>query len=349
MSGIKAPCKVYLSTYDDPWFNLALENRIFRTFDPERQVLLIFRNRDSVVLGRFQNPWTECKIDLLEERGICLVRRESGGGTVFHDPGNINFSFMSGKEGYDRDSYFSVLITALRRLGISAERTGRHDITVEGKKVSGSAFRHTADRSYHHCTLLVDSDLERLSNFLKPAAHSIESKGIASVRSEVANLKDFVPSLTPEAVIGEVTAEFFRRYGGTDGAGRNGEGGDEEGCIEVVDKGVSAKDPDFIKTCNELKSWDWLFGKTPPFTQRLSGPFAGGTIEAVIESRHGVIGKVTVVSDILSPEVINAVKEALQNVRYSSKDVREALRAVKTADPAEAFDRLGDWFASRIL
>lgn len=346
---MKTPCRVYLSASDDPWFNLALESRIFHTLDPEQQVLLIFKNRESVVLGRFQNPWIECRMDILEEEKVCLVRRESGGGTVFHDPGNINFSFMSGKAGYDRDSYFNILIAALRRIGIPADRTGRHDITVEGKKVSGSAFRHIADRSYHHCTLLVDSDLTRLSHFLKPAANSLESKGIASVRSEVANLKEFVPSVTAAAVIDEVSAEFLQRYGGAAGAGRDDDRSGDESSIEVVEKGRWARDPCFIKACSELKSWDWIFGKTPPFTQRLSGPFGGGNLEAVIESRHGLIEKVTVVSDVLHPELITAVTEALQNIPYSSKEVQEALRVLKGTEPAEALEGLCKWFAARIL
>lgn len=341
---MKSPCRVFLSAHDDPWFNLALESRVFHTIDPEQQVLLVFRNRDSVVLGRFQNPWIECRMDILEKERVGLVRRESGGGTVFHDPGNINFSFMSGKEGYDRDSYFNILIAALRRLGIPAARTGRHDITVEGKKVSGSAFRHIAERSYHHCTLLIDSNLTRLSDFLKPAANSLVSKGIASVRSEVANLKDFVPSVTAEAVIGEVAAEFFKRYGKRSG----GEWGCDEGCIEVVEQEQWAEDPGFIKACSELKSWDWIFGKTPPFTQRLSGPFGGGNLEAVVESRHGLIEKVTVVSDVLHSELIEAAAEVLQNIPYSSKEVQKALRVLMRTDWAEAVEGLCKWFAARI-
>ena len=149
--------KVFLSDSTDPWFNLATEDWIFRDMDPSYQVLFLWRNAETVVIGRFQNPWTECDVEKMEADGIKLARRQSGGGAVFHDLGNTNFTFLSGADEYDKERNNRIITDALARFGITAEPSGRNDIIVEGRKVSGSAFKKKRDRAFHHGTMLINA------------------------------------------------------------------------------------------------------------------------------------------------------------------------------------------------
>jgi len=210
----------------DPWHNLAVERVLFESslFEsfagpegPESDAahaLLVWRNSPCVVIGRHQNPWVECDLAKMAAAAVPLVRRVSGGGAVYHDPGNTNFTFFGTDATYDLDRQFTVVIMALESLGISARRNKRNDILVDDRKISGNAFRHTKGRSLHHGTLLVSADLNELTAYLTspnaaaaitgPTAASdarpgptadtrgsaiISSKGIPSVRSRVANLR----------------------------------------------------------------------------------------------------------------------------------------------------------------
>ena len=146
-----------------PLFNLAVEECIFRQMDPNQRVLFLWRNANTVVIGRAQNPWKECNTRRMEEDGVTLARRSSGGGAVFHDLGNSCFTFMEGKPEYDKSISTAIVLDALKRLGVEAFASGRNDLLVatpDGeRKVSGSAYRETHDRGFHHGTLLLDADL----------------------------------------------------------------------------------------------------------------------------------------------------------------------------------------------
>lgn len=184
--------RLLISDSYDPWFNLAVEECIFRQMPATQRVLFLWRNADTVVIGRAQNPWKECNTRRMEEDNVRLARRSSGGGAVFHDLGNTCFTFMAGKPEYDKTISTSIVLNALNALGVSAEASGRNDLvvkTAEGdRKVSGSAYRETKDRGFHHGTLLLNSDLSRLANYLNPDKKKLAAKGITSVRSRVTNL-----------------------------------------------------------------------------------------------------------------------------------------------------------------
>ncbi|MDU3719310.1 MAG: lipoate--protein ligase LplA, partial [Klebsiella michiganensis] len=161
--------RLLLSDSYDPWFNLAVEESIFRQMPATQRVLFLWRNADTVVIGRAQNPWKECNTRRMEEDNVRLARRSSGGGAVFHDLGNTCFTFMAGKPEYDKTVSTNIVLTALNALGVAAEASGRNDLvvkTAEGdRKVSGSAYRETMDRGFHHGTLLLNADLSRLANY----------------------------------------------------------------------------------------------------------------------------------------------------------------------------------------
>lgn len=203
------PLRLLLSDSYDPWFNLAVEDCIFREMTTQR-VLFLWRNAETVVIGQAQNPWKECNTRRMEEDGIRLARRSSGGGAVFHDLGNTCFTFMAGKPEYDKSVSTNIILDALKRLGIDASASGRNDLvvqTAEGeRKISGSAYRETADRGFHHGTLLLNADLSRLANYLNPDVKKLQAKGITSVRSRVANLSEFVPDINHEQICEAVTA-----------------------------------------------------------------------------------------------------------------------------------------------
>ena len=147
-----------------PYRNLAMEEYMTNHVPDGTCILFLWQNRHTVVIGRNQNCWKECRVNFLEEEGGYLVRRLSGGGAVFHDLGNLNFTFIVRKPDYDVDRQLQVILEAVRRLGIQAEKTGRNDITVEGRKFSGNAFYQTGDCCYHHGTLLVHADKENMSS-----------------------------------------------------------------------------------------------------------------------------------------------------------------------------------------
>ena len=189
----------------DPRYNLALEEYVLRTRFPGQECLLFYVNEPSIIIGRNQNTIEEIDPDAVESRGIHVVRRISGGGAVYHDLGNLNFSFLSpytmGR--FNRYEEFTrPVVAALRGMGVPAELGGRNDIAVDGRKISGNAQFVSGDRMFSHGTLLLDSDLTVLSQVLTPKPGKVESKGHRSVRSRVANISEFLPA--PMA-IGRVT------------------------------------------------------------------------------------------------------------------------------------------------
>ncbi|ONF78709.1 lipoate--protein ligase [Salmonella enterica subsp. enterica serovar Typhimurium] len=209
--------RLLISDSYDPWFNLAVEECIFRQMPATQRVLFLWRNADTVVIGRAQNPWKECNTRRMEEDNVRLARRSSGGGAVFHDLGNTCFTFMAGKPEYDKTISTHIVLAALNSLGVMADASGRNDLVVKtpdgDRKVSGSAYRETKDRGFHHGTLLLNADLSRLANYLNPDKKKLAAKGITSVRSRVANLTELLPGITHEQVCQAVTEAFFAHYG----------------------------------------------------------------------------------------------------------------------------------------
>ena len=192
--------KLVLGTSYDPWYNLAVEEYLLEQLSDDQIILYLWQNDNTVVIGRNQNPWQECKINDLEAEGGRLARRLSGGGAVFHDLGNLNYTLLFPKDRYNLDEQLTIVLNALSNLGIAAEFSGRNDIVYQGKKISGTAFYYGPKGAYIHGTILIDSNLNNLTSMLKVSAEKIKSKGIDSIRSRVMNLIEVKPQLTVSQV-----------------------------------------------------------------------------------------------------------------------------------------------------
>ena len=197
----------------DPYRNLALERYLTETVPEDACILYLWQNQNTVVIGRNQNAWKECRTGLLEQEGGVLARRLSGGGAVFHDLGNLNFTFSVTEENYDLPRQQQVILTACRLLGLRAELSGRNDLLVEGRKFSGNSFYSHNGRAFHNGTLLVNADMTKMGRYLSPSTAKIASKGVDSVRSRVVNLRELCPDLTIEKMAEAMNRAFEQVYG----------------------------------------------------------------------------------------------------------------------------------------
>ena len=235
---------VFVSPFNNPFINLALEDFFLRG-GVDLPVAFFYVNRPCVVLGRFQNPWLECNLPYLVQNDIWMVRRQSGGGCVFHDEGNLNYSFIYPNGMIDRKKGVELLQRAFKRAEIELEISPRHDLWLEGKKISGSAFKQIREASFHHGTFLVSSDMDKLDESLKHTIIPKESKSIASVRSRVIKLQDKFPEVTIQDVIDLVSHELHT-------------------VPQALDTQLLSM-PEVHKSFADLTSWEWLWGETPAF------------------------------------------------------------------------------------
>jgi lipoate-protein ligase A len=333
--------RVLIADTFDPWFNLATEDWIFRDMDPEVKVLFLWRNSDTVVIGRFQNPWTECNTAKMDEDEVKLARRQSGGGAVFHDLGNTNFTFMSGKASYDKSVNNEIITRALAHFGVKAYASGRNDICVDledgPRKISGSAFKETKDRAFHHGTLLINANLSRLANYLNPDKKKLVSKGVQSVRSRVANLTEFNADITNDALCDQIIKQFLNYY--------------EADCeVEYLDYEYLKTVPALNEYYEKLKDWKWRFGETPKFTHTLEERFSWGGMEVHIDSHKGMIKDARIFSDSLHPEMIELLSKNLVGKEYNSQGVAMACSETLNELPMieEYINDFSNWLGDKI-
>ena len=303
-----------LATYEsgsfDPFRNLAVEQHLLETVGSGCCLLYLWQNRNTVVIGKNQNPWRECRVSLLEQEGGHLARRLSGGGAVFHDLGNLNFTFLVPTADYDLSKQQRVLLEACRAFGIPAELSGRNDLTADGRKFSGNAFYHNGPRSYHHGTLLVDVDGAKLARYLTPAKAKLEAKGVPSVRSRMVNLVELCPAIAVSDLKKALVNAFESVYG-------------------LESKPLVLADEAPISELRETyESWTWRFGQRLPFTFRTEGRFAWGGVEVQLRIDQGVILEAAVYSDDMDFAFPPALEKALVGCRFAPDALAERLRAV---------------------
>ena len=320
---------VFTAEHHDPWFNLATEDWLFNVMDRSKQVLFLWRNRPSIIIGRFQNPWNECDLAAMERDGVQLARRQSGGGAVYHDLGNTNFTFMSPRAEYDKQRNFGIILQALATLGVTATTSGRNDILVQERKVSGSAFRLNNERAFHHGTLLISADLAKLPGYLTPDKEKLVSKGIQSVSSRVANLSEFNPSITHELLCNAIVESFFGTYGQT--------------CaIEDLTIDRLSAEKELYRTYEKYADWSWRFGFTPEFSHTLKGRFPWGGLTLHLDVREAVVRQATVYSDALAVEFLENLQNMLVGLHYDRKTIVTALERHLLEEPQGLQDMTSD-------
>lgn len=297
--------QVFRTDSVDPHRNLAVEQALLETVGKDACILYLWQNRHTVVIGRNQNAWRECRTGHLEADGGALARRLSGGGAVFHDLGNLNFTFLVQKHHYHLDRQLGVIVEACRLLGIPAERSGRNDVLTGGRKFSGNAFYEHQGRCYHHGTLMVDVDMSAMSRYLNPSRAKLEAKGVASVRSRVVNLRELKPDLTVEEVSARMEEAFQAVYGLR---------------AELLES--SALDSAYVDALTERnRSWDWLYGRDIPCTLQCGTRFPWGEVELRLEVDSGMVRSATVYTDAMDWSLALAVEEALTGSPFRREEL----------------------------
>lgn len=315
-----------------PYKNLAIEEYLTMHTEPGECILFLWQNRHTVVIGKNQNAWKECKVNFLEEEGGYLVRRLSGGGAVYHDLGNLNFTFCVRKADYDLARQTEVLLEAARLLGVAAERTGRNDMTADGRKFSGNAFLEKNGFCYHHGTLLVDVDKDMMSRYLNVDKEKLESKGVSSVRSRVANLTEFVPGLT----IGRTAEAMRKAFGKVYGLPVETL---PENRVDMAEVGQLMK---------RFEAADWKYGRKIPFTYEMAGRFPWGGIALQLRVDEGKIQEAAAHSDAMDEAFISRLPGLLSGLPYEEWAICGALCGAARDKREQACGSVqNEWLAQR--
>lgn len=313
----------------DPYYNLALEQYLFDTVGQTEELFFLWQNDNTIVVGKHQNTVEEINAEFVREHGIRVVRRLSGGGAVYHDLGNLNFTFIADAgdaSTLDLHLFCQPVAKALAELGVEAEVTGRNDITIDGKKFSGNAQYMKRGRVMHHGTIMFDSNLEVVSQALKVSADKIESKGIKSVRSRVTNVR---PCLKRDVGLEEFRAVLVRSIFGTDAPRRWAPTAEDEKAIR------SLRD-------SQYATWEWNYGESPRYTARKERRVEGvGKLECYLQVEEGVLEGLEIYGDFFGEGETGEVARALAGCRMEEDALLAAVnkldieRYFHNLDPAE--------------
>jgi lipoate---protein ligase len=299
----------------DPTINLAIEEFAVRHLSADEPILLFYINKPSIIIGKNQNTIEEINTNYVEDKGIKVVRRLSGGGAVYHDEGNLNFSFITkndGKSFSNFKKFLDPIIQALAKMGIEAEVKGRNDILIGEKKISGNAQFATLGKIFTHGTLLFNSDIDEVVNALKVRKDKIESKGMKSVRSRVANISEYLTEpMTIEAFKQHILLSIFN----------------VDSRNQVNEYHLSDTDWDKIKeiSANRYANWDWNFGKSPISTSIFSKRFPTGVIDIHLNISKGYIENIKIFGDFFGIGEVSDIETLLLNKKYDREVLRETL------------------------
>ncbi len=301
--------KIYISESFDPKVNLALEEWLMENNAPDEIVFFLWQNENTIVIGRNQNPYKECDIKKLNDDGVHLVRRLSGGGAVYHDIGNLNFTFISADENYDVKNNMNIILRGILKFGIHGYFNGRNDLMVEDRKFSGNAFINENGVSCHHGTLLVDVDFSKLSTYLTVSPLKLQSKGIDSVASRVVNLKEISKEIDIDNLKEALISSFNEFYNTKS---------------EII--ALNEKSVDLEAYLEKYSSWQWNFSESPDFTISIEEKFLWGMFEIHIEFSDGKIKNCKFFTDAIVLEDFQSLERILQNEEFKSKNIIEAIK-----------------------
>lgn len=298
----------------DPRINLAIEEHCIRHLPAGEDYLLFYINTPSIIIGRNQNTLEEINQPYIDEHGIHVVRRISGGGAVYHDRGNLNFSFLTdfAKDKLNNFKEFATpIIEVLNDMGVPAEMKGRNDIVVDGKKISGNAQFSSTKRMFNHGTLLLDCDLSQVSQALDVKMTKIQSKGHKSARARVANIAEFLDApLSTEAFKEKILAGIFPD-------------GTERQTYRLTDEDWESIN---ALVAEKYGCWDWNYGRSPEFDIQRTRHFAAGIIDFRLKvKRGGTVENVKIYGDFFGQHPVSEIEDALVGVRYDKGAIEAAL------------------------
>jgi len=302
---------------NDPTINLAIEEYALKNLDINETYLLFYVNEPSIIIGKNQNTVEEINTNYVEENGIHVVRRLSGGGAVYHDLGNLNFSFITKDDGdsfHDFAKFTKPVTTALKQIGVNAELSGRNDVVAEdGRKISGNAQFSTKGRMFSHGTLMLDSEIENVVSALNVKTEKIKSKGIKSIRSRVANISEFLEEkISMQEFKNLILRHIF----------------DVEDVKDVPQYKLTEEDWEKIYKLSEerYRNWDWNYGKSPKFniqhTERIEG---AGSYDVRLDVAKGYIKNAKIYGDFFGVGDIHDVEEKLIGTQYNRQSIAETL------------------------
>ena len=306
----------------DPRINLAIETFLLQEMQVDEPILLFYINEPSIIIGRNQNTIEEINKEYVDAHGIHVVRRFSGGGAVYHDLGNLNFSFIMKDDGQsfrDFEKLTKPIIEALHELGVSgAQLKGRNDLVINDQKFSGNAMYATNGRMFAHGTIMFDSDINEVVNALKVKKEKIESKGIKSIRSRVTNIKPFLPASEQNMTTKDFRQAILLKIFGVDS--------------EAEIKTYTLTDEDWQKVYaisdQYYRNWDWNYGHSPAFDLQRSQRFAIGSIEVRLNVAEGKISDLKIYGDFFGLGEIKDVEEKLIGTRYAKEDLSAVIDTI---------------------
>ena len=301
----------------DPRINLAIEEYLLKTMDVEKDPFLLFYiNEPSIIIGKNQNTAEEINTDYVDSNGIHVVRRLSGGGAVYHDLGNLNYSFITVDDGNSFRNFRKFtepVVKALQSLGVNAELSGRNDLMAEGRKVSGNAQFSTRGRMFSHGTLMFDTEVDAVVSALKVNKEKIESKGIKSIRSRVANISEFLKEpMTVTEFRNAILHSIF-------------EGEENVRYYELTDEDW--------KKIHELSkerygNWDWNYGKSPKFNIKHSHRFPVGGIDVRLQVENGIVQDAHIYGDFFGVGDVSEIEQAITRSKYERASLDKAIAGI---------------------
>ena len=308
--------RVFVSESLDVYHNQAIEKYFLDRIEDDEVILYLWQNDKTIVIGANQDAYGECDIEKLEKDGGHLARRITGGGAVYHDLQNLNYTIVGKSRDLNADypDYLHFVVNALRGLGVPAELSGRNDIMVDGRKCSGYAKRVWKDRLMVHGTLMFDVDLETLREVLSVPGSKMAASGIASVRSKVANLREFLPRFCDVLALKDALHGILA-------------GADTEVTLDTAQQDAIDRMAD-----EKFRTWDWIYGKSPEAQFRSSRKFACGTVELSWSVRHGLLEDVRFGGDFLGNLPAEGLAARLNGLRFDGQVILAALRTENVSD-----------------
>lgn len=317
--------KYIVNTSNDPAYNVALEAYAFQKLTDIDEIFIPWINEPAIIIGRHQNTIQEINKEFIDKNGIHVVRRLSGGGAVYHDLNNLNYTIISNntQEGaFDFQTFSKPVIDTLAKLGVKAEFTGRNDLEINGQKFAGNAQAYYKGRMMHHGCLLFDVDMSVLGQALKVSKDKIESKGIKSVRARVTNIVDHLSDkITVQEFSDAILAQVKEEYPEMD---------------EYVLSDAELSEIQAMRD-NQFATWDWTYGKAPEYTIERGVRYPAGKITTYANVENSTIKSVKIFGDFFGVKPVDDIEKMLEGVRYDYKDV---LAALKTVDTSQYFSRM---------